>query len=207
MGVGPHAELLELTGPTFAEYAALHGYELHLLGNTPAQDRPPSWGKVVILQRLLSAYDEVLWVDADAVIVDCRRDISDDLHPQDLMGLAAHVTPEGDDPIPNAGVWFLRRDPAIVELLEGVWSAETFIDHKWWENAAVLTLLGYRLEPRVALDQPAPLWFRTRLLSNEWNSIAADPSPTPRIVHFPGMTHQERLTEISSVLERRAVSG
>lgn len=193
-----------MTGPTFAEFAARHGYELHLYDTNPAPpDRPPSWGKVLLLQQLLSRYDEVLWIDADAVVLDDTRDITDDLEPGDLMGLVAHVTPEGDDPIPNSGVWLLRNDPAVIDFLDEVWDCTGFIDHKWWENAAVLQLLGYQLQPRVRLEDPAPLWFRTRLLSTEWNSVPPDPHPSPRIVHFAGMSHEERLHGIRQALGAR----
>jgi hypothetical protein len=210
MAVGPHTELLDLTGPTFAELAALHGYDLRLFDTNPASDRPPSWGKVVILQDLLHDYDEVWWIDADAVAVDCSRDIADELQVRDVMAMAAHVTPEGEDPIPNCGVWFLRKCPEVFELLEAAWNSTRYVDHKWWENAAVLNLLGYQLEPKVVLREPAPLWFRTRLLSCEWNSVPIDPSPSPRIMHFAGMTQEERLVEIHRALDgkdRQSASG
>lgn len=200
IGSGPHAELLALTGPTFAEFASHHDYELHFYDTNPTPDRPASWGRIPILRHLLTEYDEVLWIDADAVIVDSSLDIADVLGPDDLMGMTAHVTPEGDVPIPNCGVWLVRSDPATLDFLDAVWDSTAYIDHKWWENAAVLVTLGYGLEPRVHLERPAPLWFRTRLLSSEWNSVPVDPSPTPRIVHFPGMTHEERLVGIHDAI-------
>lgn len=195
-----------MTGPTFAEFADRHGYELHLFDADPAPDRPTSWRKVRLFQELLGTYDEVLWIDADAVVVDGTDDITDELRPDDLMGLSAHVTPEGEDPIPNCGVWLIRKNAATTEFLDAVWDSTRFIDHKWWENAAVLTLLGYELEPKVRLLRPTPMWFRARLLSTAWNSVPADPSPAPRIVHFAGLSHEERLTGIRSVLGDQRIS-
>ena len=136
----------------------------------------------------------MLWIDADAVIVDDRTDLADELDPGDLMAMVAHVTPEGDDPIPNCGVWFLRNDPTVRTLLDDVWACEHHTDHKWWENAAVLECHGYGLTPRVHLEAPTPLWHRTRLLGTEWNSVPIDPNDAPRIVHFPGMSQAERIT-------------
>jgi hypothetical protein len=207
LGVGPHAELLEMTGPTFAGFADRHGYELHLFDADPAPDRPAPWGKIRLLQDLLGSYDEVLWIDADAVVVDSTDDITDSLSPDDLMALAAHVTPEGENPIPNSGVWLVRKDATITEFLDAVWDSTQFIDHKWWENAAVLTQLGYELAPKVRLIRPTPMWSRVRFLSTSWNSFPADPSPAPRIVHFAGMTHEERLIGIRKLLgEQRIVT-
>ncbi len=195
-----------MTGPTFAAFAERHGYELHLFDADPAQDRPTSWRKVRLFQDLLGSYDEVLWIDADAVIVDDTLDIADALRPDHLMGLAAHVTPEGEDPIPNCGVWLIRKDATVTEFLDAVWDSTQFIDHKWWENAAVLTLLGFELQPKVRLVRPTPMWPRVRLLSTAWNSVPADPSPAPRIVHFAGMSHEERLTGIRELLSDQATS-
>jgi hypothetical protein len=207
LGVGPHAELLRITGPTFVEFADRHGYELYLFDANPVPDRPTSWGKVRLFQDLLGSYDEVLWIDADAVIVDATDDITDALRPDDLMGLAAHITPEGVDPIPNCGVWLIRKDATISEFLDSVWQSTEFVEHKWWENAAVLKLLGYALEPQVRLVRPTPMWYRARLLSNEWNSVPIDPSPAPRIVHFAGMSHDERLTGIRQALSEQKTSS
>jgi galactosyl transferase GMA12/MNN10 family len=202
IGSGPHAQLLALSGPTFAAYADRHGYDLRLYAATPAPERPESWGRIRVFQELLDEYDEVLWIDADAAIVDDSRDIADELEPDDLMGMVAHVTPEGDDPIPNCGVWLLRRDPEVLEFLDVVWGSVRYIDHKWWENAAVLVALGYRLEPRVRRDRPTPLCLRTRLVPKAWNSVPIDPSAHPRIVHFPGMPLDERAAGLRDAVAR-----
>ena len=54
--------------PTFAAYAERHGYEL--ITSTEALRRPPAWAKVPMLREAARSYELVLWIDADAVIVD-----------------------------------------------------------------------------------------------------------------------------------------
>ncbi len=90
-------------------------------------------GKGLLMQQLLARYDEVLCIDADAVILDPTRDITDQLLAGDLMGLTARHT-RGSDPIPNTGVWLVRRDRAVVDFLDMVWDSPRFVDHKWWDN-------------------------------------------------------------------------
>ena len=86
IGSGPHEALLEISRPTFAAYAERHGYEL--ITSTEADPRrPPAWAKVPMLREALAAYDLVLWIDADAVIVDGTRDIADELAPDRFLGL------------------------------------------------------------------------------------------------------------------------
>ena len=69
-----------------------------------------------------------------------------DLLPTDAF--QAMVQHSGDDQLsPNTGVWLLRSCSRAKEFLREVWSSEKFIDHRLWENAAVLDLLGYDLWP------------------------------------------------------------
>jgi hypothetical protein len=204
---GPHAELLEISRPGFEAFARRHGYHLVVVDEDPAPERPPSWGRIRLMQDLLPEVDEFLWFDADMVVVDDSQDIAAELAPDDVMGMAAHVTPEGTDPIPNCGVWLLRNDPAVLELLDQVWDSDHLVDHKWWENAGVLEALGYELTPLVRLVAPSRLWYRSRFLGNEWNSVPVDPADTPRIVHFAGMSQAERLEGMRAVAAGRPVAN
>jgi hypothetical protein len=63
----------------------------------------------------------------------------------------------------------------------------------------VLRLLGYRLERPVRPARVSPWRAGVGRLDLAWNSIPHDPSPTPVIAHFPGMTHSERLEAMRAV--------
>ena len=106
IGAGSHRELLEITGPTFASYANRHGYDLDLRTELRAPDHPAPWSKVRLLQEVLGRYEFVVWIDADAAIVDGSRDIADLMGPKQIA-MVAHATPEGDH-IPNTGILALR---------------------------------------------------------------------------------------------------
>jgi hypothetical protein len=80
LAVGSHLELLQYALPTFEEFADLHGYELVVQRDTVG-DFPPSWEKVRLLRQLLDDHEQVLWIDADAMIADTSKDIFDDIAP------------------------------------------------------------------------------------------------------------------------------
>jgi hypothetical protein len=190
-----------VSSKTFHKYADRHGYELDLHWEDPPPDRPAAWAKIPLIQTLLSRFDVVLWIDADAAIVDSSIDIADLLGERDLMGLVAKHNPECDDRIPNSGIWLLRTHRKTMRFLGDVWRSTEFIDHKWWENAAVMSQLGYELVPQIRLASPKPMYHRTRFLATEWNSTPGDPSPAPRIVHFPGAPLSDRLSGLEVAVQ------
>ena len=201
IGSGPHGELLDLSGRTFRAYAGRHGYELDLHWEDPPADRPAAWAKIPVIQAALVRGDIVLWIDADAAIVDTSIDIAELLGMRDLMGLVAKDSPESEGPILNTGVWLLWNHRRTRRFLRDVWRSTEFIDHKWWENAAVMREPGYQLAPQVRLVAPTQMYRRTATLGNEWNSTPGEPSPAPRIVHVPGEPLVDRLSGLEQAVE------
>jgi galactosyl transferase GMA12/MNN10 family len=207
LGAGPHEALLELSRPTFEAYARRHGYEL--ITSTEADPRrPPAWSKVPMIREALSAYELVLWIDADAVIVDGSEDVAAELRPDRFLGLVRH----GERKVPNTGVMLWRAGDPARELLDRTWNARRFVDHPWWENAALLDALGYALpsalEPRwrrlrrrqFHLARPSPLLGGTQFLPLEWNSVYLDRAPSPRIVHCVGVPVEQRARDMAAAL-------
>lgn len=189
LAVGPQERLLRLARPSFERYAARHGYELDLRRQLLAPERPPPWSKVPLLRRGLEGHDLVVWVDADAVIVDPARDIAEDVPDDRFLGLVEHRY--DGVAVPNTGVLVLRRGDLATEFLDAVWACEDLVDHRWWENAAVMRLLGYRLDPP-GPNEPTRYRDATAFLPKEWNSIPLDRAARPRISHYPGYSLKAR---------------
>ncbi|HTX33301.1 MAG TPA: glycosyltransferase [Solirubrobacteraceae bacterium] len=205
-GTGELARCLDISLPTFEEFADRHGYDILVGDEAAAEGRPASWASVRLLQRALSDYEAALWVDADALIVDTRSDVDAELPPDSFQGLVRHHTAEGE--VPNAGVWFLRAGPDAQHLLEAMWERTEFIEHPWWENAALMSLLGYDLgvvrddgyaRGPSRLVRESAFLAGTTWLDTAWNSISQDSSPEPRIRHWPGIPVQQRLAEMSEI--------
>lgn len=207
IGCGPQERLLRLARRSFEPYAERHGYDIHLHTSTLDDDRPAPWSKIVALRELQDRYDLLLWLDADLVISDGRRDIADELVEGSFLYLVEHRTPEGA--MPNSGVALLRTGDDCRAFLDEVWEQEDLVDHRWWENAAICRLLGYELDPPRP-GAPTRWRERTTLLSGRWNSIRDDPAPHPLIRHYPGYSLRTRtlfMTRDSAVAAARRRLG
>jgi hypothetical protein len=194
---GRHRELYDVARPTFERYADVHGYDLHVVEHRMAPQRPGSWGKVPLLHRLVQHYDVVLWVDADAIFVDSSCDVVRAMRPGRFMHLVAHRFDH--EHVFNCGVIAMRGGAVSRRFLERVWNQIDLVHHEWWENAAVLRLLGYRLERPVRRARLSPWRAGVGRLDRAWNSIPEDPSPHPIVAHFPGVSHDERLAMMRAV--------
>jgi len=141
IGQGPHEELLELARPSFQRYADRFGYDLDLRTELLAPDRPPSWSKVPLIRQGLEDHRVAIWIDADAVVVrpqgrPCCDRVAAETPRNGGTRVRRPTRPElrsdggpsrpNDRPAP-------RRDVAKTE----------YLNHKWWENAALLDLMGF----------------------------------------------------------------
>ncbi len=184
MATGPHRELLDIALPTFTRFAETFGYDIIVGTGTEAAPRPSAWSKIPLLARALDDYDTVLWLDADTVVVSFDKDLADCVEDDAYQALA--VTEWGRELRPNTGVWLLRSGERAARFLDAVWDSEQFIDDRWWENAAVVTLLGYSMWP--CLPGPPTEWTQgTTVLPPEWNDIRRfRGAGTARIRHYAG---------------------
>jgi hypothetical protein len=194
---GPFAQLLAIGLPALRAYARKYRFDLMAVTRADAYGRPPAWGKVPIIYQLLDSYGVVVWIDADAAIVDTSRNIADELAPGKDLYLVEHrgFTGDGELVTANTGVMMLRSGAWSKRLLETAWAVrEDLIYHRWWENAAMLELLGYRVDPQPSQHERVTEWFvRTHLLDVEWNSMPHFcASPTPLINHYAGLPLAER---------------
>jgi hypothetical protein len=196
LGAGPHEELLSVAGPTFERWAQRHRYDLDIRRSSPSPERPPSWGKVSIISERLLTHDVVIWLDADAVVVDPTHDLSHAVSRRKPLALVAHEY-QGQT-VPNMGVVAVRSTRLTRRLMRDLWSMTQHVDHRWWENAALLEVLGYDIstEP-IVLREPTRLNDRIAWLDVAWNSIDLHPSPAPFVKHYPGLSNDERRRRMS----------
>jgi hypothetical protein len=190
LGTGPQSRLLHIAARSFRRYARRHGYELALHTELVDATRPAPWSKVVLLRELAARHDVLVWLDADLVIVDPTTDIADELEDGRFLYVVEHQTKEGR--MPNSGVMLLRGGAKTIAFLDEVYAQEDLVNHRWWENAAICRLLGYRLDP-IGAGLPTPLLTEhTKFISPRWNSIPDAPATRPRIRHYPGYSLKVR---------------
>jgi hypothetical protein len=200
---GPAARLLAAAFPNLHDYAQRHDYEI-VVGTGASEGRPPSWGKVPLLQRLLASYEFVLWIDADAIFLDASIDI-ETVVPKDAYQAFAKTSlwPEvGGEPYPCLGVWALRAGERTQRFLAAVWEQEDLSEHRWWEQAAAMRLLGWTTEfPPVKVS--ASEWDEgTFVLDEEWDMLPVLPigySPG-RIRHYADWSYRRRAFDMGTDL-------
>jgi hypothetical protein len=176
--------------------------------------RPPAWNKIVVLRTLLSmGHDWVAWVDADALVRRLDGDLRSEIRPGKDLYLSLHHQWVHPMPgmavrfeVPNTGVMLLRRCDWTLDFLERTWGAEAWINHPWWENAAIIDLMGYkRLLESKATNVPDPaVMDHVQWLDWSWNSVPGEcDHPDPHIVHYTRRgTFPERLAEMRADLAK-----
>ena len=193
IGVGPHEELLDIGRPLLEDWAQRFGYDLDLRTSLLAPERPASWSKIRLVRELLATHRVVVWVDADTVVVDGRADLASRVNRRRPLAMVAHTY--GGQSVPNLGIFAMRSGHRTKALLDRIWTMTEYVDHKWWENAALLDLLGYDIETEtepIRKVKSSSLDRRIEWLGNEWNSISLDAAAQPIIVHYPGHTNEDR---------------
>jgi hypothetical protein len=162
--------------------------------------RPPAWAKIRLVSELLTTYDAVLWIDSDAVIVDGRVDIASYVVPGKWF-YAVESTATDFGRHLNTGVFLAIRTPDSLRFFESVWHQYDLIHHQWWEQAAIQRLFGYAGSDigRSETDFSSGL----QLVGEEWNAIPPTNVENPRVMHFAGRPHLERVSAMrSAALER-----
>jgi hypothetical protein len=176
---------------TFLPYAGRHGYDM-IVGEDESGGRPYSWGKVRTLERLLQSYEEVLWIDADIVILDFSIDLASVVPDGAFQALVEARSLHARHP--NMGVWLVRADSRSLAFLRAVWERTEFINHHWWEQAAAMHLLGYD-----AARGPNPVasqeWSSgTHWLGQEWNMLVGSHGVVPcRFRHYAATSNERRV--------------
>lgn len=186
-GSGPAAELMALALPSLTRYAERHSYEI-VVGDGYANGRPPSWGKVPLLQRLLTSYDFVLWIDADALIIDDTVDLETIVPPEAFQAFVVTPSVPGAGIAPCCGVWAFRAGTRAQQFLGEVWNQDDLINHAWWEQAAVMRLTGWRVEYPLSKERPSEWDDGTFFLEEEWDMIPWFPIgyASGKIRHYAG---------------------
>jgi len=196
-----YAEMGAVCAETLRAFADHHDLALRVMTTLPDTGRPPAWAKLKVIEALFDdGASWVLWVDTDAVIVRPEADILADIGDGVELALVKHSLSVQPMPgmmvtleVPNTGVMLLRNSPWTRALLSRAWALSQYTNHKWWENAALIHLMGYhRLLRRQAINAPDPeVMAHVHWLDPAWNSI---PDDTATLTRPPIIRHHTRAT-------------
>ena len=186
VSIGRHEELSSLAQSNLEKYAKLHGYDISNCRNTLDSTRPPSWSKVLLILELMKNYEEIFWVDADAIILNDSLDVSSIVEEDSDLAWVYHEYENQSSP--NAGVMFIRVNTRTKRLFELANEQRDLDHHPWWEQAALMRLMGIETNvwPIGRMNSTELVSITEQKLPNEWNSIRQDPAVQARIRHFAG---------------------
>lgn len=196
--IGPHEAYLPLIEPSLRAYAAKFGYEVLIHTTSADESRPPAWSKIRYLLDALSSHREVIWIDSDALIVDLSRDLRKDVDKKTDFAWVIHHFDDAQHP--NSGVVFVRNTPRTIALLTAAYEQVDLIDHPWWEQAALIRLLGYSSEIVDEGQVREPMNVTVEHLDSSWNSIRQDRGNPVRIRHFAGDWHEVRALSMAELV-------
>ncbi len=154
--------------------------------------RPPSWYKLLFIADLIQSNPHVMWIDCDALLVD-QGDIREGLKPnaplmicEDCNGL-------------NGGVMFWNQGLEASALLDRIEAlSDEFMNHRWWETAAMQKDLPSHPQDYQILDK------------STYNAYSNELCPTTKILHFAGFHENDdrsRLMEAFGIMVRRNGHG
>jgi hypothetical protein len=144
--------------------------------------------QIVAVQKYLPLHDWVLWMDCDSLFMN-----TDMLLEQVIVSALAaadtaadvHAILSSDGAMLNTGVMLFRRHPWTFTFLDEVYSVGngTFINHPWWEQAAMHYLLN-----------DAPSWRQrrahTQFVPQRWMNRYGKPAVTvPTRTHIHAHMH------------------
>jgi hypothetical protein len=191
-----HKELAGMTWPLMQAYADLCGAEFVGFSAAPDIPRHPSWKKLACIADALVAFDEVLWLDTD-VVVATQENIFDEIPEGKIQATVEHHSQEGH--IPNMGVWLCRK--AMAPWLVVAAMQDQCVDHKWWEQAAMMHLMGYSCEDGQCRRLREPrLQSLTHYLDERWNFCSCSKCSDCCFFHACGLVGDGRLSAIKELI-------
>jgi len=118
-------------------YTLRHGYTRITDESAYDSTRAFSWSKIPLVQKYLSEYDFLIWMDADVLVTnhDIKMEIFIAMMKPDAFMFVGH-----DFQNLNMGIFVIRNCPLAHEFLKDAWNKTEYLDHIWWEQAAVIDL-------------------------------------------------------------------
>ena len=189
----------------------------------PSTGRPLSWNKIKLLQEEIKKGENefIMWIDADAFFHKDAKNILHELDSNHEIFLvnhycSVHKGSKFKNTILtinriNCGMMIFKVSQFNLDFLEKVWNEEKYINHVWWEQAAIMDIIGLKAEITNNLNDNIGDDFylkKIRFLSKEWNSIPSNneisnESVNPSIIHLAGINNFERIEILNEFINTK----
>ena len=128
---------VELCTQSQEAYALRHEYTRITDESVYDPNRSFSWSKIPLMQKYLSQYDFLVWMDADVLVMNPEirfETFINMMKPSSFMFIGHDLNDL------NMGVFVIRNCPLAHDFPTDVWNKTEYLNHIWWEQAAVIDL-------------------------------------------------------------------
>lgn len=166
-----------LTRANNLKYAERNQYRFKSYLDRIDMSRPASWSKLPALIENFSQNEWLMWIDADAMIMNHTIKI------ESIIDNDYDLILSDDSNGINCGVFLCKTTYFMLEIFNKIYSKIEFINHPWWEQAALMDELEINKE----------LKSRTKIIGKKQiNCYIHDFVAGDFILHLPGMSDQTR---------------
>ena len=216
-----YKDIGNITTKSMLKYADKFNLNFEFL-DMPDSGRVQTWNKILQIKNeiLKRENDYIMWVDADAFFPNDAENILSVIDNKYEIYLSSHYcsvfkgsnyknTILTTNRI-NCGVMIFKVSNFCLEFLEKVWSKKEYINHFWYEQAAIMDLVGLKADITGNLNDNKGNDFylnKIKFLSKEWNSIPSfgaisSESIRPSIIHLAGIENDERIKLLNDYIKR-----
>ena len=216
-----YKDIGNITTKSMHKYADKFNLKFEFL-DMPDSGRVQTWNKILQIKNeiLKRENDYIMWVDADAFFPNDAKNILSVIDNKYEIYLSSHYcsvfkgsnyknTILTTNRI-NCGVMIFKVSNFCLEFLEKVWSKKEYINHFWYEQAAIMDLVGLKADITGNLNDNKGNDFylnKIKFLSKEWNSIPSfgaisSESIRPSIIHLAGIENDERIKFLNDYIKR-----
>lgn len=173
-----YAAIGEISSRNKHKYATKHGYSFLCECIPFDMTKPTPWKKIEAIRRYLPNYDYVFWTDADSLIM------NDTIRLENFIEDNWDLIVTRDYNNLNTGNFFIRNSNWSLKFLEKVDAQEQFIQHPWWEQAAIIYLIDIDNENEKHIN-----YISQRTI----NSYIENYQEGDFIIHFAGYGRRNKL--------------
>jgi hypothetical protein len=176
-------KMLELTQEHHKDYCERFGIVYQSIVGNPG-DIPPedgSWGKIeLIRQAIADGYEQIVWLDADALIIDMDTNIMEGVQP-DKIGVCWHRIPQGAHW--NIGVLYIGASDTVSNFIID-WLASYPPPKDGWMEQGVFNRMAHEGKTVVTI-------------SDKWNAtLNVNMVPDAVVLGFHGQGDTEQRYEL-----------
>lgn len=184
-------------------YCERHGYTyLEAQEEWWNRDRPLAWSKVPLWQEKAGETDkwDYIWIsDADVWITNPELRLEDHVLPLLPPGKDLLLTYDSCQHV-NSGNMIVRPGAWAVDFFKRVWEQTEYTYHIWFENAAIIKLMGNSPSDMEHIECTMEAWrFNAYLRGHRGTRLW---QPGDFLVHFAGVYDAGHMSSLIDSMER-----